>query len=180
MKLERVDGIMYCRTHDDLAIEGYDWSDICHEAWRQGEDVADGCDLHPMFIEHVEFSTPGEAPWTFDGEVIEPGQHCGVTEHVEPDQADPQHGVQRPPIQVKRDGKGTPVFPDDTLVVIHYNDGDSTTAWARPDGPDRWYTYGAHFGLHLYTEQLLDHDDHDSGTLITFEFVDGRRVEVVE
>lgn len=49
----QVDGIMYCQTHDDFAIEGYDWSDICHEAWGRGDDVVEvnRCDLVPMFVE---------------------------------------------------------------------------------------------------------------------------------
>ena len=29
---------MFCITHDDIAVEGCDWSDICHEQWSQIEE----------------------------------------------------------------------------------------------------------------------------------------------
>ena len=33
---DEVDGIAWCSTHDDFAIEGYDWSVVCHDAWMSG------------------------------------------------------------------------------------------------------------------------------------------------
>lgn len=49
----QVDGIMYCEAHDDFAIEGYDWSEVCHEQWvrDQQDGPSDECKLVPMFVE---------------------------------------------------------------------------------------------------------------------------------
>ena len=34
----QIEGVMYCVAHDDVAVEGHDWSDICHEQWSQIEE----------------------------------------------------------------------------------------------------------------------------------------------
>ena len=48
----QIEGIMYCTTHDDFAIEGYDWSEICESAWGRDDDVVNvnRCELVEMFI----------------------------------------------------------------------------------------------------------------------------------
>lgn len=52
-----VSGIMWCATHDDFAIEGYDWSDICHWQYHDGECNDDDtewltpCDLRPLYAQ---------------------------------------------------------------------------------------------------------------------------------
>lgn len=51
----QVDGVMYCQVHDDFAIEGYDWSDVCHEQYQRGDEEDEPgytpCVLVPMFVE---------------------------------------------------------------------------------------------------------------------------------
>jgi hypothetical protein len=34
----QIEGVMYCVVHDDVAVEGYDWSDICREQRSQIEE----------------------------------------------------------------------------------------------------------------------------------------------
>lgn len=49
-QVDKVDGIEYCRTHDDFAVEGTDYSEVCHAAWR--DDFEEGtCELVPLFAE---------------------------------------------------------------------------------------------------------------------------------
>jgi hypothetical protein len=94
MNIERVSGIMYCHKHDDFAIEGYDWSDMCHEAYVSGaEDDTNDCDMTPMYVEHrptsVEVAaTKPPPPWVITlGEVIEAVNDTDPT---------PPHGIARP------------------------------------------------------------------------------------
>lgn len=61
MKLKKIDGIEYCKTHDDFAREGYDWydHDVCETAWHQHQTrQPQPCDLFPMFIDTMEGMTP--------------------------------------------------------------------------------------------------------------------------
>ena len=46
---KEVGGIMYCTAHDGFAIEGYDWSDMCEEAYHE-PDLDGTCNLVDMFI----------------------------------------------------------------------------------------------------------------------------------
>lgn len=56
MSIKEVSGIEYCHVHDDVAIEGYDWSDRCQTAYREGSALGT-CALTPVLVErrgHVE------------------------------------------------------------------------------------------------------------------------------
>ena len=44
-----IGGIMYCTEHDDFAIEGYDWSDMCREAYHE-PDLEGECNLVDMYV----------------------------------------------------------------------------------------------------------------------------------